>query len=468
MLCSERQPEAWVVRNVVEQEGCSKIEGHCRIILPQASLHSSVTHHPHAPLLNDLQALCWVAPRRVGQCLEAAALLLPVLRPSERHEGLDPPLLKPRLNVTVLRPESRQRRLRGVLSKDRGHRVRADPEQAPRTVLVAQLPHNVGKRRLAGLSLEPRVLQAFRCRRALVGVDGEHLGEELLGAVLYLGPARLLHFHHPRKDHRLDPFFLLPTAQVAPIPPKRQGPRQQHVHEAADAPHVCLVVVPLVLDQELRSHVVKGPAILGQVRVLAQLREPKVRHAQPRVWPLVGVEDVVWLEVAVHDAPLVHVGTRVQNVRHHGRHLLFRVPHPLDKLLQEPLHQLAPRRKLHNHPVLAILLGVPQVVVELDNVLLRHHLVGRHLLINPDVEFLRTPILLLDDALCRKELARLLVLCLPHFAIVAFPQQPPQLVQVLQPHIVVHAQQCAQLRPLSALLRLEVCPNPVGVGISRG
>mmetsp|Transcript_32534 Transcript_32534/g.63547 ORF Transcript_32534/g.63547 Transcript_32534/m.63547 type:complete len:232 (-) Transcript_32534:112-807(-) len=226
---------------------------------------------------------------------------------------------------------------------------------------------------------------------------------------------------------------------VPPVAPERQRARQQNIHEAPHAPDIRLVVVLLLPLQQLGRDVVERAAVLVQVLVLAQLREAEVGDAQTAVRPLMQVEDVLRLEVAVHDAPLVHVGARVQHVRYHGRHLPLGVPHALRELSKDPLHQLPSRSKLHDDPVLALLLRVFQVVVELDDVGVRHHEVRGHLLRDPGLELFSAPVLLPYDALGRILLACLPMLCLPHLTIVALPQLLTQLVGFLHLRFSAHA-----------------------------
>ena len=90
---------------------------------------------------------------------------------------------------------------------------------------------------------------------------------------------------------------------------------QQHVAQHAQGPHVAAVVVVAV--QHLRGRVVAGAHLLGQSLVGREvLGQTEVDQDQRRVGVVVLEQEVLQLQVAVHDAVLVQVVDRAEHVAH--------------------------------------------------------------------------------------------------------------------------------------------------------
>jgi len=145
---------------------------------------------------------------------------------------------------------------------------------------------------------------------------------------------------------------LIREAFVWAILPKGQTAAEQHVHEAAHAPHICLgVVTPtaIVLDN-FRGHVVEGAVIFPDLRVHTELGEAEVCDTQICVGLVRHTENVFRFEVAVHYAALMHVLTRKKHVANHLGNLLLCESSSLEPL-ERSFEKITPRCELHHNPV---------------------------------------------------------------------------------------------------------------------
>mmetsp|Transcript_9010 Transcript_9010/g.23323 ORF Transcript_9010/g.23323 Transcript_9010/m.23323 type:complete len:234 (-) Transcript_9010:377-1078(-) len=121
----------------------------------------------------------------------------------------------------------------------------------------------------------------------------------------------------------------LPIQLVQHIMEERQGSAQQHVGDHTDRPDVDFPAVLLLFD-DLRCQVEVGAA--DRVRagkpsriVPRDLREAEVRDLHVGVADLAGQQDVLRLQVAVHDALAVDVSARLQEIVASQLGLLLRV-----------------------------------------------------------------------------------------------------------------------------------------------
>mmetsp|Transcript_22937 Transcript_22937/g.71285 ORF Transcript_22937/g.71285 Transcript_22937/m.71285 type:complete len:365 (-) Transcript_22937:220-1314(-) len=211
-----------------------------------------------------------------------------------------------------------------------------------------------GRRRLVPV-VQPRVILRLLRRHALVGVhdeqalnevDGvvahavEDVPREFIGAALNLRQDRVLLGGHERR----------PAAH-------------EHVGDDADGPHVALFgVVP---PDDLRRHVERRAH--GQVHVLLALvvvpREPEVDELDLRLHVLALEEEVLELEVAVHDVVEVQVAHGAHDLLHERRGGLLVVV--VLRQAVEPVQELAALAVLHDEPEVLL---VREALVEPHNV----------------------------------------------------------------------------------------------------
>mmetsp|Transcript_31525 Transcript_31525/g.97395 ORF Transcript_31525/g.97395 Transcript_31525/m.97395 type:complete len:421 (-) Transcript_31525:288-1550(-) len=168
------------------------------------------------------------------------------------------------------------------------------------------------------VGLHPWVREALLRRQALARVEHDHLLDEVLRLGADRPPHLVLWEVVLPGDDALELVILRLGAE-------RRVAAEQNVHDDAERPHVggdAVRRAGLVQAgvEHLRGDVQRSAAALGEfVVVAALLGEAEVDDLDRRVLVLARHQEVLRLQVAVHDAAFVQVRDTAQDVVHHAR-----------------------------------------------------------------------------------------------------------------------------------------------------
>ncbi|GIX65410.1 ABC transporter ATP-binding protein, putative [Babesia caballi] len=190
---------------------------------------------------------------------------------------------------------------------------------------------------------EPVVLQRLGGGDALRRVEGDHATDEVLGALRDLAPLRHV-------EGELARLHLLDDRRLVRAVEGREA-AQQNVQDHADGPDVALVVVHAL--EHLGRNVVRRADLLLHLGVdVAVRREAKVNDPDVGVDGLGLEQQVLRLEVAVHDVLPVHVVDAAQHLLDDFGRVLLREALAAHYLVE----QLASRVELRDEVVVLFVL----------------------------------------------------------------------------------------------------------------
>jgi hypothetical protein len=129
---------------------------------------------------------------------------------------------------------------------------------------------------------------------------------------------------------------------------------------------------------------------------VARLGEAEISDGEGVVC-IVDVEQVLWLEVAMHDAPSVHMGACTQEASQDGGDFAFGVWPPGAEAPYYPVHELSPCGVLQHNNVRVEIVWIAKMAFELYDILVLHHLQRCNLLSNPLLKFFRCPLRFLSQ-----------------------------------------------------------------------
>ena len=183
---------------------------------------------------------------------------------------------------------------------------------------------------------DPGVLEHVARRAARVRVHGQQRVDEVLGLVGDLAPEVVVEL----VDAGLDALVELLVVVVV----EGRVAAEQDVREHADGPHVDLLAVGLAV-QDLRRDVARRAAELVEAPRARELRrEPEVAELDRRVVVVRHAQQILGLEVAVHDAQVVAVLDRLEQDQDQVPRLLLAV----ELLLGDALEELAALDEVHH------------------------------------------------------------------------------------------------------------------------
>mmetsp|Transcript_14663 Transcript_14663/g.26397 ORF Transcript_14663/g.26397 Transcript_14663/m.26397 type:complete len:395 (+) Transcript_14663:559-1743(+) len=218
---------------------------------------------------------------------------------------------------------------------------------------------------------EPCVLQSFFSGHAFFRVPLQQLGDEVPSA--FADPRvgiepRSLALPQDRvkalDDHVLN--FLHFPARIPVARAERKSAVQHGEHDDAHAPHVCRSVVTS-FEQDLWSLVVERTTLPVVVFVWNDvLCHSEVDDLYDRVFRFVLEQEVVWLQVTMHESILVHVSNSSEELLENLGCLELTVAVTVS---DEAVVKLAAFAQLHDD---AQILRVFEHIVELDDVRVMH------------------------------------------------------------------------------------------------
>mmetsp|Transcript_24197 Transcript_24197/g.75283 ORF Transcript_24197/g.75283 Transcript_24197/m.75283 type:complete len:499 (+) Transcript_24197:86-1582(+) len=191
---------------------------------------------------------------------------------------------------------------------------------------------------------EPRVLQQRPRDGALIGVEREHLGDDALGVRGDLVPVGRRELEPTRLHHLQDVAVTLPVeGRVA---------AKDNIGQDTAAPDVAFLVVAARVGEDLGGDVVGGAGLrLEQALSRCEgLRQAEVDHLDGCLPVLVLHQEVLRLDVSVHEALPMHVVDGAEDLLHDpcGLDLPERLPLVLLRLFYDPVEQLATGAQLHD------------------------------------------------------------------------------------------------------------------------